>query len=126
MMRLSALAKTWIFDLDGTLVRHNGYLDGGDELLPGVKEFFDRIPAGDIVVLLTGREENFRESSLAFLKSHGIRIDHAVFGLNYGERILLNDIKPSGLHTAYAVNLTRDAGPGDVAFSCDQNITSEY
>ena len=27
-----------------------------------------------------------------------------------GERILVNDIKPSGLKTAYSYNLTRDTG----------------
>ena len=37
----SNLNKTWIFDLDGTLVIHNGYKCGEDTLLPGVKEFFD-------------------------------------------------------------------------------------
>ena len=38
---LSTLAKTWIFDLDGTLVKHNGYKsDGQDTLLKGVSEYF--------------------------------------------------------------------------------------
>ena len=37
----SNLNKTWIFDLDGTLVIHNGYKCGEDTLLPGIKEFFD-------------------------------------------------------------------------------------
>lgn len=37
---LSPLPKTWILDLDGTLVKHNGYkLDGHDTLLPGAREF---------------------------------------------------------------------------------------
>ena len=36
---MSTLPKTWIFDLDGTIVKHNGYLlDGEDTLLPGVRE----------------------------------------------------------------------------------------
>ena len=35
---LSTLPKTWIFDLDGTILKHNGYkIDGEDTLLPGVK-----------------------------------------------------------------------------------------
>ena len=30
-MTLSTLSKTWIFDLDGTIVKHNGYkIDGYD------------------------------------------------------------------------------------------------
>ena len=39
-MILSTLSKTWIFDIDGTLVKHNGYkLDGRDTLLEGAKEY---------------------------------------------------------------------------------------
>ena len=30
----SNLDKTWIFDLDGSLVKHNGYKTGGEEILP--------------------------------------------------------------------------------------------
>lgn len=38
---LSTLAHTWILDLDGTIVKHNGYkLDGTDTLLEGAKEFW--------------------------------------------------------------------------------------
>ena len=40
--RLDDIEKTWIFDLDGTLVVHNGYKNGVDELLPGVKEFYEK------------------------------------------------------------------------------------
>ena len=38
--RLDDIEKTWIFDLDGTLVVHNGYKGGMDTLLPGVKDFY--------------------------------------------------------------------------------------
>ena len=38
--RLDDIEKTLIFDLDGTLVVHNGYKNGVDELLSGVKEFY--------------------------------------------------------------------------------------
>lgn len=38
VLTLSTLPKTWIFDLDGTLVKHNGYkIDGHDTLLERVK-----------------------------------------------------------------------------------------
>ena len=47
-LNLSTLSKTWIFDLDGTLVKHNGYkLDGMDTLLEGVKEYLENIPRED-------------------------------------------------------------------------------
>ena len=54
MFEFSNLAKTWILDVDGTLVKHNGYkIDGYDTLLPGVVEFFGSLPSEDKVVLLT-------------------------------------------------------------------------
>ena len=31
--RLEDIDKTWIFDLDGTLVVHNGYKNGVDEVV---------------------------------------------------------------------------------------------
>ena len=35
---MSTLPKTWILDLDGTVVKHNGYkIDGEDTLLSGAK-----------------------------------------------------------------------------------------
>lgn len=39
-LMLSSLAHTWIFDVDGTICIHNGYKNGEDVLLGGVKEFF--------------------------------------------------------------------------------------
>ena len=31
---LSPLGHTWLLDLDGTIVKHNGYKEGGDVRLP--------------------------------------------------------------------------------------------
>ncbi|WP_448375156.1 hypothetical protein [Fervidobacterium sp.] len=106
---VSTLPKIWIFDLDGTLVKHNGYLMEGDTLLPGVKEVFEKIPETDFIIILTSRSEEYREITENFLKENGIRYDAILFGLPQGERILINDIKPSGLLTAYAINKERDS-----------------
>jgi hypothetical protein len=119
MMRLSPLGKTWIFDLDGVLAPHNGHHSGPERLLPGVAEFFAKIAPGDTTVLLSSRDASMREPSLAFLAASGLRIDHAVFGVPHGERILFNDRKPSGLDTAHAINLRRDEGLGSVEFISD-------
>lgn len=106
---LSTLPKTWIFDLDGTLLKHNGYkTDGTDTVLPGVKEYMDGIPAEDKIVILTSRTEEFREMTLTFLKEQKIRYDEIIFNMPMGERIVVNDRKPSGLDMAVAVNLDRD------------------
>lgn len=106
---LSTLPKTWIFDLDGTLLKHNGYkIDGEDTLLDGVKEYLAGLPQEDKVVILTSRLEDYREETLAFLRRHGIRFDQILFEMPMGERILVNDRKPSGLDMAVAWNLDRN------------------
>ena len=109
-LNLSSLPKTWIFDLDGTILVHNGYKNGGDRILPGVKEFFDKIPETDHILILTARKEEVLESTIEFLKDNGIRYNNILADIPFGERILLNDMKDSGLKTAYAVNLKRDEG----------------
>ncbi|MCM1056846.1 MAG: HAD family acid phosphatase [Firmicutes bacterium] len=107
---LSALAHTWILDLDGTLVKHNGYkIDGRDTLLPGAKEFLERIPRRDMIIFMTSREESFKGLTESFLTDNEIRFDRIIYGVPYGERIVINDKKPSGLETAIAVSVTRDA-----------------
>ena len=107
---MSTLPKTWLFDLDGTIVRHNGYkIDGEDSLLQGAKEYIERIPGEDRIVILTSRTDEYKESTLRFLKTHGIRFDRILFNMPMGERIVVNDRKPSGIDMAYAINLDRDS-----------------
>ena len=106
---VSSLPKTWILDLDGTIVKHNGYkLDGYDTLLPGAKEFLADIRSEDMVIFVTSRKEAYRKMTLDFLNEQGIRYDHIIFNAPYGERILVNDRKPSGLPTAIAFSTERD------------------
>lgn len=108
-IELSSLAKTWILDIDGTLVKHNGYLvDKHDTLLCGVKEFFAQLPPDDKVVLITARKEEFLPALKEFLKENNIRYDYLLVDMPMGERILVNDRKPSGLDMAFAVNKDRD------------------
>ena len=109
-IRLSPLPKTWLIDIDGTIFRHNSHLAGEDRLLPGVREFLAGLPPQDRVILMTARAEEHREATLAALDRHGLRHDAVIFGLPTGERILINDSKPSGLPTAHAVNVRRDDG----------------
>jgi len=109
-LRLSCLGHTWLIDLDGTIVKHNGYkIDGEDSLLEGAKAFLESIPEGDKIIFLTSREEKYREQTESFLKRYDIRYDAVLFELPFGERILLNDKKESGLETAIAVNKDRNS-----------------
>ena len=109
MLEFSSLNKIWILDVDGTLVKHNGYkIDGHDTLLEGVKEFFEKISAKDKVVLVTARQEKYLRALKEFLKKNNIRYDYLLVDMPTGERILVNDRKPSGLDMAFAVNKDRD------------------
>ena len=108
-LALSQLSHTWILDLDGTILKHNGYkIDGEDTFLPGAKDFLLKIPAKDMIIFITARESKYRDITENFLKSNGIHYDHIIFDAPNGERILINDDKPSGLKTGYAINLKRD------------------
>ena len=121
-LTLSALPKTWILDLDGTLVMHNGHLtECGDELAPGARELLCQIAPEDMVIIVTSRSDDYREQTEAFLAENGVSYDHIVWNAPVGERILVNDRKPSGLTTAYAVNCERDCLAG-IKVSIDADL----
>lgn len=106
---LSNLNKTWILDLDGTIVKYSGHkIDGYDTFLPGAKEFLLSISSEDFILFITARSEKYKEQTIRFLKGEGVRYNQIIFGVPLGERILMNDIKPSGLKTAYAINVNRN------------------
>ncbi len=108
-LKISPMQKTWILDLDGTLLVHDGpYIMGRDEFLPGAREFLDSIPEGDMIIFLTARSDYEKLHTMRFLKENNVRYDHIIFNAGEGERIMINDMKPDGLITAYAVNTIRD------------------
>ena len=106
------LSHTWFIDIDGTILKHNGYLiDKKDTILKGVKKFFKKIPKKDKIILITGRKKNILKKTLLFLKKNNIRFDQVIFDLPYGERILINDIKPkNNLKTAISINVKGNEG----------------
>ncbi len=109
VIKVSALGKTWLMDIDGTICKHNGYrIDGYDTLLPGAREFFEQLPSADKVIFITSRKIDVAKQTEEFLKKSGIRYDEIIYELPYGERILINDRKPSGLKTSIAINTERD------------------
>ena len=108
-LKISPMPKTWILDLDGTLFVHDGpYIMGKDEFLPGAREFLDSIPKRDMIVFLTARSDYEKPHTMRFLQENNVRYDHIIFNAGEGERIMINDMKPDGLVTAYAVNTQRD------------------
>lgn len=106
---LSTLPKTWIFDLDGTLLKHNGYKsDGYDTLLDGAAEYLQELPIDDRIIILTSRTEEHKKMTQDFLARNGVRYDEILFDMPVGERIVVNDRKPSGVAMAVALNIDRD------------------
>lgn len=120
-LTLSPLRHTWILDLDGTLLEHNGYKNGADKLLSGAREFIDSIPSNDFILILTAREKETKEQTIKFLTENSIRFDEILFEMPMGERILINDIKPSGLICAHSINIKRNQGL-DINLVIDKNL----
>lgn len=117
----SSLSKTWLLDVDGTILEHNGYLRGEDILLEGVREFYSKIEPSDKIILLTSRKKEKIEDLKKFLDDNDLRYDSIISDLPHGERILVNDEKPSGLKTAYAINKLRDRAL-DISFTIDSTL----
>lgn len=122
ILELSSLSHTWILDFDGTLVVHNGYKFGEDRFLPGAKEFLQSIPANDMIIILTAREEEARGKTEKFLKQHNVRYNQIIFNVPMGERVLINDTKPSGLVCAYSLSPSRNIGFSLPVFSIDAEL----
>ena len=121
-LTLSSLPHTWLIDIDGTLAVHNGYLSAGRDIpLESSIKFLHDIPTEDFVILLTSRAEKYREQTESFLKENSIRYDRILFGLPVGERVLLNDDKPSGLCMSHAVRLQRNVGI-DLEWTVDEDL----
>ena len=106
------LDHTWLIDLDGTIVKHNYYLSKNkDFLLKGARSFLKKIPKNDVIIFLTSRKKKFKKLTINFLLKNKIRYNSIIFDLPFGERILINDIKPKKrLKTAISINLKRDFG----------------
>lgn len=122
VLSLSPLSHTWILDLDGTLVVHNGYKTGEDAFLPGALEFLLSIPVNDWIIILTAREEEVRQRTENFLRENGVRYNAIFFGVPMGERVLINDKKPSGLICAYALSPERNRGYVGDLFEIDSTL----
>lgn len=118
---VSKLGKTWLIDIDGTILKHNGYLYDGDVILDGVKEFYSKISSSDKIILLTSRKKEYINELKKFLKSKNLRYDSIISDLPHGERIQINDTKPSGLKTAYAINKSRDEAL-NISFKIDETL----
>ena len=121
-LKLSPLNHFWILDFDGTLVEHNGYKTREDKFLPGAIEFLNSIPKDDYILITTAREKEARKKTEKFLNENGIRYNEILFEMPMGERVLINDNKPSGLKCAYAITPNRNQGLENLEIIIDENL----
>ena len=114
-------SKPTIFcDIDGTLVKHAPLTDSAKkthklELLPGtIEKLTEWEKNGYRIILTTGRKECTRTATEQQLQEAGIFYDQLIMGVGRGPRIVINDIKPDGMLTAYSINLVRNLGVKDL------------
>ena len=111
---------TIICDIDGTLVKHMPPHIACNPLskmtiLPGsIEKLSEWERSGYNIILLTGRKESMRSVTENQLKDVGIFYDQLIMGVGGGARYLINDTKPEGTLSAYAINVIRDLGIKDV------------
>jgi hydroxymethylpyrimidine pyrophosphatase-like HAD family hydrolase len=113
--------KVTIFcDIDGTLVHHkNPSITSTDthkmSLLPGTLEkLIEWEKKGYYIVLTTARKESMRKVTQKQLSKVGIFYDQLIMGISSGGRYLINDDKPDGTKTSFAINLPRNKGLEDI------------
>lgn len=112
--------KTLFIDIDGTLTRHVKLSESctsyhSMELLPGtIDKILEWESKGYNIILTTGRKECMRDATVKQLAECGIIYDQLIMGIGGGERVLINDIKPDGAYYAFAINVKRNEGIGDL------------
>jgi hypothetical protein len=113
--------KTILCDIDGTLVQHelptttqnpNYKMTVLDGTLEKLMEW-DR--CGYNIILITGRREGSRTQTERQLQEAGIVYDQLIMGVGGGVRYLINDTKPDGAQGAFAINVERNRGIGDIS-----------
>lgn len=112
--------KTIIVDLDGTVFPHRGTMENivralvnRDYVEPyySAREAFTKWErAGYNIIVMTGRPECIREETVAELKYAGLFFTQLIMGVGGGVRVLINDRKPDGQDTAFAINVDRSQG----------------
>jgi|TARA_Y100000310_G_C20700711_1_gene829607 hydroxymethylpyrimidine pyrophosphatase-like HAD family hydrolase len=109
---------TLFIDIDGTLLKHQGTFSDicmkEATLLPNVREKMNEWCSKEYkIILTTARRESMRRETERQLSKLGVPYDTLVMGISKGRRIIINDRRPNGDKTAFAVNVGRDHGLGD-------------
>ena len=114
LLKFKMTRKTIFCDIDGTIFKHQNTLNKmlvKAEILPGVMDkFLEWRKKEYYIVLTTARPRGCRKTTENQLLDFGLFFDELIMGLPSGPRILINDTKPNGTITSYAVSLDRDTG----------------
>jgi hypothetical protein len=120
--------KTFFCDIDGTLLKHHGHsclhkaMMSPPEILPNVIETLDNWKYNEhCIILTTGRPESMRRITEEQLEKVGIFYDMLIMGLPHGERIVVNDNKPTLSETAIGITVERNKGFTENTFSRIKN-----
>lgn len=112
--------KTIICDIDGTLVyHHNPHMVSKSThkmelLVDTIEKLLEWERKGYNIILLTGRKESMRQVTEQQLRDIGIFYDQLIMGVGGGTRYLINDYKPTGEESAFAINVERNLGIGGI------------
>jgi hypothetical protein len=114
--------KTYLVDLDGTIIKFKGNHIGDIalsemELNPGVFERMAKwIEEDSCVIITTARPDSMRKVTEEGLAKLGITYHHIIFGIGTGPRICINDakIRYPDMVTAQAYMIPRDSGFEDL------------
>ena len=112
--------KTIFCDIDGTLVKHAAPANAQNpdyhmELLEGtIEKLLEWDKKGYNIILTTGRKESLKKVTEQQLTEAGIFYNYLIMGVGGGTRYLINDNKPEGTESAFAINLKRNKGVNDI------------
>ena len=108
--------KTLFVDIDGTLMKNSGqYFTptwGTTQALSSNVAYLNELYATGrtSIILVTSRQERFREKTITQLKEYGVRYDQLLMGMLHSKRVMINDHAPTNpFPAAAAVNLARNA-----------------
>ena len=107
--------RTYIFDIDGVIVRNGSrYIEpkwGETQAFPKVSEKLRSLKAaGHYILLVTSRPETYRDVTTKQMQREGIVYDQLVMGVHHGARVVVNDhSKSTPFPTIVAVDSVRDS-----------------
>ena len=103
-------------DIDGTLIDHDSPIESFKSeykmklLSNTLQKLLEWDQKGYNIILTTGRKESLRNITETQLSKVGIFYDQLIMGIGGGARYIINDRKPDGTDTSYAINLNRNEG----------------